>query len=41
MNGVAFWGGVSVDRRATDDELRRRKLERKREKRERRRQLGG
>ncbi len=40
VKGVAFWGGVSVDRRATDEELLRRKLERKREKRERRRQLG-
>lgn len=39
VKGVAFWGGVSVDRRPTDEELRRRKLERKREKRERRRQL--
>jgi hypothetical protein len=40
VKGVAFWGGVSVKRRASDAELRRRKLERKRERRERRRPDG-
>jgi hypothetical protein len=37
--GLAFWGGVSVDRRPSEEELRRRKAERKREKLERRKQL--
>lgn len=39
VTGVAFWGGVSVERRPSDEELKRRKLERKREKQQRR-QLG-
>jgi Domain of unknown function (DUF1707)/Cell wall-active antibiotics response 4TMS YvqF len=37
VNGLAFWGGVSVERRPPDAELKRRKEERKREKLERRR----
>jgi hypothetical protein len=37
VKGLAFWGGVSVERRPTDEELRRRKAERKRLKQERRR----
>jgi hypothetical protein len=37
VNGLAFWGGVSVQRRAPEAELKRRKEERKREKLERRR----
>jgi Domain of unknown function (DUF1707)/Cell wall-active antibiotics response 4TMS YvqF len=36
VTGVAFWGGVSVERKPTDEELKRRKLERKRQKQERR-----
>jgi hypothetical protein len=40
VRGLAFWGGVNVERRPTDEELRRRKAERKRLKQERRRQLG-
>lgn len=32
VTGVAFWGGVSVERKATDAELKRRKLERKQQK---------
>lgn len=36
VTGLAFWGGVDVKRRAPDDELRRRKLERKQQ-----RKLGG
>ncbi|HEY0540323.1 MAG TPA: DUF1707 domain-containing protein [Actinoallomurus sp.] len=39
VTGLAFWGGVSVERRPSDEELQRRKLERKRQKRERRGQL--
>jgi hypothetical protein len=35
ITGIAFWGGVSVERRPSEEELKRRKLERKREKRER------
>lgn len=40
VKGLAFWGGVNVERRPTDEELRRRRAERKRlrqERRERRR----
>jgi hypothetical protein len=33
VTGVAFWGGVSVERKATDAELKRRKLERKQQRR--------
>jgi Domain of unknown function (DUF1707)/Cell wall-active antibiotics response 4TMS YvqF len=43
VKGLAFWGGVNVERRPTDAELRRRKAERKRlkqERRGRRRELG-
>lgn len=40
ISGLAFWGGVSVQRKATDEELRRRKLER-REQRRRQRLEGG
>ena len=40
VNGVAFWGGVEVKRLPPEEELRRRKLERKRLKQERK-QLGG
>lgn len=43
VKGLAFWGGVAVERRPTNEELRRRKAEHKRlkkERRERRRQLG-
>lgn len=40
VKGLAFWGGVSVERRPTDEELRRRKAERRRLKKERRRHLG-
>jgi hypothetical protein len=36
VRGLAFWGGVSVQRRATDAELQRRRAERKRLKQERR-----
>lgn len=36
ITGFAFWGGVAVQRRATDAELERRRLERKQRKRERR-----
>lgn len=32
VTGLAFWGGVEVKRRPSDEELRRRKLERKRRK---------
>jgi Domain of unknown function (DUF1707) len=39
VTGVAFWGGVSVERKATEAELKRRKLERKEQRREQRRQL--
>jgi hypothetical protein len=35
VNGVAFWGGVDVRRLPPEEELRRRKLERKRLKQER------
>ncbi len=35
IKGVAFWGGVSVERKPSEEELLRRKLERKREKRKR------
>lgn len=35
ITGVAFWGGVSVKRKPTQEEMRQRKLERKREKLER------
>lgn len=41
ISGLAFWGGVSVQRRATDAELRRRKLERREERRRRRLKDGG
>jgi hypothetical protein len=37
VTGLAFWGGVSVQRKPPDAELKRRKEERKREKLERRR----
>jgi Domain of unknown function (DUF1707) len=37
VTGLAFWGGVSVERKPSDEELQRRKLERKRERLERRR----
>lgn len=40
ITGLAFWGGVSVQRKATDAELRRRKLERRKERRRRRPALG-
>jgi hypothetical protein len=43
VKGLAFWGGVGVERRPSEEELRRRKAERRRlkqERRERRRQLG-
>jgi hypothetical protein len=33
ITGLAFWGGISVKRRATDAELRRRKLEKRQAKR--------
>jgi hypothetical protein len=36
VKGLAFWGGVSVQRKPSDAELQRRKEERKREKLERR-----
>jgi hypothetical protein len=36
INGLAFWGGVSVERRPPDAELKRLKEERKRERLERR-----
>jgi hypothetical protein len=39
VNGVAFWGGVDVRRLPPIEELKRRKLERKRQKAERR-QIG-
>ena len=39
VTGLAFMGGVGVERRPSDEELKRRKLERRQEK-ERRRQLG-
>jgi Domain of unknown function (DUF1707)/Cell wall-active antibiotics response 4TMS YvqF len=39
VNGVAFWGGVEVKRLPPEEEIRRRKLERKRLRAERR-QLG-
>jgi hypothetical protein len=39
VNGVAFWGGVEVKRLPPIEELKRRKLERKRQKTERR-QIG-
>jgi hypothetical protein len=39
VNGVAFWGGVEVRRLPPEEEMRRRKLERKRLKAERK-QLG-
>ena len=39
VNGVAFWGGVEVKRLPSDEEIKRRKLERKRQKAERR-QIG-
>lgn len=41
ITGLAFWGGVSVQRKATDAELRRRKLERREERRRRRLEDGG
>jgi hypothetical protein len=42
VNGVAFWGGVGVERKAPRSELKRRKQERKRElEHERRREIGG
>ncbi|MDN3355962.1 DUF1707 domain-containing protein [Actinomadura sp. DC4] len=37
VSGLAFWGGVSVKRKPSDAELKRRKLERKQQKLERRR----
>lgn len=40
ITGLAFWGGVSVQRKATDAELRRRKLERRDERRGRRLERG-
>lgn len=39
VNGLAFWGGVNVERRPSDEELRRRKLERRRKRDERRGRL--
>jgi hypothetical protein len=36
VKGLAFWGGVNVERRPTDEELRRRRDERKRLRQERR-----
>jgi hypothetical protein len=39
VNGIAFWGGVEVKRLPPIEELKRRKLERKRQKAERR-QIG-
>jgi len=36
VTGFAFWGGVAVQRRPSDSELKRRKLERKQRKLERR-----
>jgi hypothetical protein len=39
VNGLAFWGGVEVKRLPSDEEIKRRKLERKRQKAERR-QIG-
>ncbi len=36
ITGIAFWGGVSVERRPSEEELKRQKAERKRERRERR-----
>jgi hypothetical protein len=39
VTGLAFWGGVSVERKPSDAELKRRKEERKLQKRERRRRL--
>jgi hypothetical protein len=39
VTGLAFWGGVSVQRKPSDAELKRRKQERKQQKLERRRQL--
>lgn len=40
VSGFAFWGGVSIRRKATDTELRRRKLEHRQERRDRRRGRG-
>jgi hypothetical protein len=37
VTGVAFWGGVEVKRLPSDEEIKRRKLERKRQRAERRR----
>ena len=37
VTGLAFWGGVSVERKPSEEELKRRKLERKQQKLERRR----
>jgi hypothetical protein len=39
VTGLAFWGGVSVQRKPSDAELKRRKKERQQQKLERRRQL--
>jgi len=39
VTGLAFWGGVSVERRPSDVELQRRKQERKQQKLQRRREL--
>jgi hypothetical protein len=39
VTGLAFWGGVSVQRKPSDAELKRREQERKQQKLERRRQL--
>ena len=41
ITGIAFWGGVSVERKPSEEELRRRKEERKRLKQERKRHHGG
>ncbi|MCW2859174.1 MAG: hypothetical protein JWP48_882 [Actinoallomurus sp.] len=39
VTGLAFWGGVSVQRKPSDAELERRKQERKQQKLDRRRPL--
>lgn len=39
VSGLAFWGGVTVRRSPSDDEVERRKVERKRLKRQRKREL--
>jgi hypothetical protein len=39
VEGLAFWGGVSVERKPSDEEIQRRKLEKKQRKAERRGQI--